>query len=123
MATTLQYNFVACNEENDVLTVGFADHQFETKEYLLLQNWSVEMEDEDDEIYIERDDQSQGTYGGIERFTLARDHARLLLGSKTAEVLHTEQEVYISFSATDEQFQQLKTGLTIIFAGREGLEL
>lgn len=119
MATTLKYNFVASDEENGVLTVGFADDQFNTQEYLMIQNWlDAEAEGEDDEIYIEHNDQSQGTYGGVERLVLSRDHALLLLSPETAEVIDTEQEVNIFFSATDEQFQQLKAGLEVVFAGK-----
>ena len=124
MATTLKYNFVASDEENGVQTVGFVDDQFNTQQYLIFQNWlDAEAEGEDDEIYIERNDQSQGIYGGVERLILARDHALLLLSSETATVINTEEEVKILFSVTDEQFQQLKMGLEIVFTDKQGLEL
>src|SRR5689334_2072576 len=124
MATTLTYNFVASDEENGVLTVGFADAEFDTQEYLLFQNWlDPEAEGEDDEIYVERNDQSQGTFGGVERLILSRNHAFLLLNPETAKVINTEQEVNILFSATEERFQQLKAGLEIVFAGKSSLEV
>ena len=123
MATTLKYNFVGSDEENGVLTVGFANAQLDTQQYLKFQIWSdAEAEGEGDEIYIERNDQSQGIYGGVERLVLSRGHAHLLLNVKTAKVIDTEQEVNISFSATDEQFQQLKSGLEVIFTGKQGFE-
>jgi hypothetical protein len=75
MATTLQYNFAASSEENGVLTVGFADAQFDTREYLLFQrivDWEEFGSDDDDEVYVERDGQQYGTYGGIKKFVLSR---------------------------------------------------
>lgn len=122
MTTTLKYGFVSSFEENGVLTVGFADNQFKTQEYLLFQNWQ-DGETEGDEIYIERDGQQQGTYGGIERFTLSRDRALMQLSSETAKVIRTEQEVTILFFATDEQFQQFKEALEIVFAGKQIFEV
>ncbi len=124
MVTTLHYNFVASVEENGVLTVGFADDEFNTQEYLLFQHWlDAEAAGEDDVIYIERDDQSRGTYGGVQRLVLSRTHALLLLSPTTAGVIATEQAVNIFFSATDEQFQELKSGFEAVFAGTSRLEL
>ncbi|HLM59961.1 MAG TPA: Imm10 family immunity protein [Pyrinomonadaceae bacterium] len=126
MATVLQYNFVASSEENGVLTVGFADAQFDTQEYLLFQrivDWEEFRSDDDDEVYVERDGQQYGTYGGIEKFVLSRNDALLLLIAETAEALDTEQEVSIAFSATDEQFEKLKTDFGRVFAGEVDFEL
>jgi Immunity protein 10 len=122
MATILKYNFVISDEEDNVLTVGFADAPFKTQEYLLFQNCS-DVESEDNDVYIERDDQSQGTCGGIQQFILFSNHALLLLSLETAKIIDTEQEVNILFSATDVQFQQLKSGLGIVFAGKSCLEV
>lgn len=124
MTTILKYNFVNSDEENGVLTAGFADEQFDTKEYLLFQNWiDAEAEGEEDEIYMERDGQSQGTYEGINKFILFRDNALLSLSAEAAQILDTEQEISILFSATDDEFQKLKKGLEIIFANRSNFEV
>ena len=98
MTTILKYSFVNSDEENGVITAGFADKQFETKEYLLFQNWiDAEAEGEEDEIYIERNNQLQSTYDGIIQFILFRDKAKLLLNSETARILNTKQEILILF--------------------------
>jgi hypothetical protein len=126
MATTLQYNFAASSEENGVLTVGFADAQFDTREYLLFQrivDWEEFGSDDDDEVYVERDGQQYGTYGGIKKFVLSRNEALLLLTAKTAEALDTERQVTVVFSATDEQFEKLKTDFGRVFAGEVDFEL
>ena len=125
MITSLQYGFVASSEENGVLTVGFADAQFETQEYLLFQRFvdPEEIDDDEDGVYVERDGQQYGTYGGIEKFVLSRQDAQLFLIAETAQSLGTEQEISISFSATDEQFEQLKTDFELIFAGEVEFEV
>ena len=125
MTTDLQYNFVASSEENGVLTVGFADAQLDTQEYLLFQRFvdPEELGGDDDEIYVERDGQQYGTYGGIERFVLSRKDALLSLTAETAQVLDTEQEVTVAFSATDKQFERLKTDFERVFAGEVEFEV
>jgi len=124
--TVLQYNFVPSSEENGVLTVGFADTQGDTQEYLMFQKFVDPEEagdDDDSGIYIERDGQQYGTYGGIEKFVLSRNNALLSLPAETAQMLDTEQEVSITFSATDEQFKQLKTDFERVFAGEVEFEV
>lgn len=71
MPTILHYNFIGSHEEYEVLTVGFSDAQFNTQEYLWFQK-SLDPE-EDGEIYIEKDGQLQGAYGGIEKLVLSRE--------------------------------------------------
>jgi len=121
MTTRLQYHFVASDEDNDVLTVGLADSQFDTKEYLWFQRYLDP--DEDDGVYIERDGQQYGTCGGIEKLVLSRDKIELYLSETTAEILDTEQEVEISFSATDEQFENFRAELKRVFEGDSTFEI
>jgi hypothetical protein len=125
MTTALQYNFVSSAEENGVLTVGFADAQFDTQKYLMFQRFvdSEELGNENDEIYIERDGQQYGIYGGIEKFVLSRKEALLLLAADTAQALDTGQQVKIFFTATDEQFEQLKTDFDRVFVGEVDFEV
>lgn len=125
MTNTLQYNFVASAEENGVLTVGFADAQFDTQEYLMFQKFvdPEEIENDDDGVYIERDGQQYGTYGGIEKFVLSRNNVLLKLTAKTAQTLDLELEVSIAFSATDEQFDKLKTDFERVFSGEVNFEV
>ena len=122
--TVLQYNFVPSSEENGVLTVGFADTQQDTQEYLMFQKFvDPEEADDDDGVYVERDGQQYGTYGGIEKFVLSRNNVLLSLTEKTAQSLDVEPEVSIAFSATDEQFEQLKTDFERVFAGEVEFEV
>lgn len=121
MPTNLQYHFVASDEDNDVLTVGLADSQFDTKEYLWFQRYLDP--DEDDGVYIERNGQEYGTYGGIEKLVLFRDKIELSLSATTAKILDTEQVIEINFSATDEQFENFRAELKRVFDGERVLEI
>jgi|GEM_PF-5594920 len=125
MSTALQYNFVDCVEENGVLTVGFADAQFDAQGYLMFQRFvdPEEKDEADGGVYVERDGQQYGTYGGIEKFVLSRRDAQLLLSAEAARFLDTEQIVAIAFTATDEQFEQLKANFERVFADEIGFEV
>jgi hypothetical protein len=121
MSTELQYHFIASRDKNDVLLVGLADAQFDTSEYLWFQRYFDPKYD--DGIYIERDNQGQGTYGGIEKLVLSRDKVVLYLSEETARILDTEQKVIITFSATDEQFEKFSSDLQRIFKDEQSLEI
>jgi hypothetical protein len=60
--TLFEANHIHAGEVDGVFMVGFADHQDDTKNYLLFQ-----LSDDTgvDKIYLERDDQIQSTDGGI----------------------------------------------------------
>lgn len=122
MATDLTYGFVTIHEEDGVLIVGFASAEFGAQHYLMFQRY-VESEDEEEEIYLERDGQEQAVYSGIERFLLSRQNAFLWLSSETAHAIGTEREIRLQFSASDEQFQQLQVGLERLFAGQSVFEV
>jgi hypothetical protein len=51
------------------------------------------------------------------------NEALLFLTAKTAEALDTERQVTVVFSATDEQFEKLKTDFGRVFAGEVDFEL
>jgi hypothetical protein len=126
MATTLQLNSVSSGEENGVLTIGFANDQSDPLEYLLFQrivDWEEFGSDDDDEVYVERDGQQYGTYSGIEKFVLFRNNALIMLSAETAQALETEQELRVAFSATDKEFEQIKTDFERVFAGEVDFEI
>ena len=122
--TIFKYNFVSSSEEHGVLTVGFADSQFNTQNYLLFQS-SIDADESEDnnEIYVERNGQQYGVYGGVEKFILSRNEAHLALTRETAKHLDTEREVVVIFFATDKQFLQLKVDLNRVFSGNVDFEI
>lgn len=122
MNTILEYNFVSVTYDDDVLIVGFADAQFDTQHYLMFQR-SLDEDEFEEDVYVERDGQNQSTYGGIEKLILFRNKALFNFNLKTSQWLNLEQEVMINFSISDEKFKQLKIGFEQLCAGKEILEI
>jgi hypothetical protein len=113
---------VVVSDEGDFFLVAFADDKSDTHEYLVLQR-AHEFDDQDtrlgmDDVYIERNDQSRGAYGGILRFELSRDRVRLRLDERTAAKIGLEGETEIRFDLDAERIGELRTGLARVFEGR-----
>lgn len=69
MATILKCNFLYAQKENNVVIVGFADDEFNSKEYVLLQK-SLVSEEQDkklglDQVHITFNDPSRSAYGEL----------------------------------------------------------
>jgi hypothetical protein len=105
--------------EDDYWLVGFADDEFETTQYLMLQRG---MEDDEQDVrfgmntyHVERDGQQYSMYGGIERFVLQRD--RLLVDfTPEGQVRLQTSTMKITFAISDEKFARLKEQLGRVFA-------
>ncbi|HEY8023311.1 MAG TPA: Imm10 family immunity protein [Burkholderiaceae bacterium] len=110
----------AGTEENS-WTVGFADHEFETKEYLFLQRASVvEQQDVDighDSYHVEINDQSCSCYGGIESAKLWRNRIEIAFLPKASTVLQNTKIVKIQFDVDDLTFAALSNHLALVLSG------
>ncbi len=107
----------------DVIMVAFADEvQGRPRDSLILQR----AQDPDidralsgiDEVYIERNGQSRGGYGGILRFLLDRDRVRVELGPAMGTTLGASV-FEIQFSIDDGTFDGLRESLRRLFLGWE----
>ena len=104
-------------EETDlgVLIVGF----YTEETYLMIQQ-SLEEYDEQDirsgmnTYHIERDDQSFGGYGGVERINLARNSIAVELDETGKANLECEG-MTVDFETDDENYQLLTEKLKYIF--------
>ncbi|MCD9185114.1 MAG: hypothetical protein LUM44_01675 [Pyrinomonadaceae bacterium] len=96
-------------EENDlnILCVGF----YAEENYLMIQQ-SLEIENA--AYHIERDDQSFGTYGGVENIELSRDQVDVRLNEDGKSALDCDG-VIIDFETDDETFGLLTEKLKFIF--------
>ncbi|MBI3409882.1 MAG: hypothetical protein HY040_16205 [Planctomycetes bacterium] len=72
-----------------------------------------------EDVYIERDDQMWGGYGGIERLILTRDALTLYLGPRMTRIMGSFSEIRVRFSLNDNQFQTLHVVLGHILHGYE----
>ena len=67
-------------------------------------------------VYIERNDQSEGGYGGINRVILRPDTVQVVVDSEMAKILgDTDFEIHLSLSP--EEVERLRTGLRKVFQG------
>ncbi|MEG4534415.1 hypothetical protein [Microcoleus sp. D2_18a_D3] len=71
-------------------------------------------------IYIERDDQCWGGYGGINQVSLGRNSLIIYLNPEMANQMSGYDTIKITFSADDSQFQQLQNVLQQVMQGYEG---
>ncbi len=114
---------VSIEEDADLWRVGFADAEFNTGRYLLLQRGkSPQAQDVAlglDGYQVEVDDQSKSCYGGIESFELFRDHAVVEFEDEVLSVFDGKKVMVIGFTLRQQQLDQLRDGLARIFKGYE----
>ena len=101
--------------------VEFADRQLDTKRYLQFQLSRVsDTQDQAlglDTYYVEKDDQSNSCYGGIESIDLHKNTITLRLDDVGSQRLDLDKVVLITFDADDKTLVELRSGLTTIFSG------
>jgi hypothetical protein len=111
---------VSVEEDSDSWLVGFADAEFNTKRYLLLQRGkSPQAQDIAlglDAYHVEVDDQSNACYGGIKCFELFRDHA-IVEFEDDALAIFGDEKVVVGFTLREKQLDQLRDCLAKIFKG------
>jgi hypothetical protein len=103
------------------ILVGFADEQGgRFRESLHFQRaHQFDKQDRElgmDSVYAERNDQSQGGYGGVERVELHPDRVRVLIGEKLARDMG-DNEFEIQIALASDEFERLRNGLRVVFAG------
>lgn len=105
-------------DENDLLIIGFSS----ADNYFMIQD-AFDREDEQeielgmDTFYIELNDQSQGSYGGISRLHLYQNLISLTLNDIGKSHLNTEaNHINIELDINAEKLIDLKDKLTLIFA-------
>ena len=125
MATRLDAGFVYDSEDEDVILVGFADKEYQTERYVLLQrSKQISAEEEvlgQGEVHISVDDQDRSAYGGIEQLVLDQSGVRIRLDRDTAAMLATEDEILISFDGQAADVLRLRKALQLLFGGRGDL--
>ena len=70
-------------------------------------------------VYIERDDQGFGGYGGITHVVLARDSLTLRLGARMTSQMGGNDTLRIGFTLSDPDFRSLQQVLELIMCGYE----
>ena len=115
MQTLLPAGFVSVDEIQDVLIVGFADRQFDTSRYLMLQR-SLNPDD-DAGVYFEHNNQACAAYGTVSRCLLSNGRVEMTVDDTTAKSLGTEPAFAIEFPYDQASLRRLQTGLERILGG------
>ncbi len=105
--------------------VGFADREFNTKTYLMLQR-ALDFDEQDvalgmDTYHVEWCGQENSGYGGITRFSLQSGCAEIEFTQDVAEALDGMQRLTITFRLTPFERLALKKALGHIFEGSDCL--
>jgi hypothetical protein len=112
---------VVDGSDDEFILVGFADENAGSYREALHFQRSHKFDEQDvalgmDSVYAERNDQSQGGYGAVERVELHPNRVRVVIGGNLAERMSTA-EFEISFALPTEEFERLREGLRSVFAG------
>ena len=112
---------VAIVKDDIGIVVGFADQEFGTERYLQFQrSHTSDAQDRElgqDTYYVERDDQSNGCYGGIETIDLRQNSLSIKLDRHGCEHLNVGQFVLITFELENMEFEELRSALSAVFSG------
>ncbi|MBB3114158.1 hypothetical protein FHS18_006276 [Paenibacillus phyllosphaerae] len=122
---TAQFLYSNCDEEIDVILVGFADQEFETKEYILLQR-SLESDDRDkalglDKVHLTINGEECSGYCDIKELLLRSNSLEIILDESTAEGLELPKHIKIEFNVDVEQLQAMRNHLELMFQNEPGV--
>ena len=114
-------NCLVAIEDEVGWVVGLADDEFNTRQYLQFQRGHVaDAQDKAlglDTYYVERDDQSNSCYGGIEGIDLAANAIALRLDGAGSQSLRLDKNVLITFDSEEQTLDRFRRGLMAVFAG------
>ena len=112
---------VVAIEDESGWVVGLADDEFDTNHYIQFQRAHVFDEQDKalglDTYYVEKDDQSNSCYGGIESIDLRADSIQMNLDEAGAQSLGLDKAVLITFDTDEQTLDRFRKGLTAVFAG------
>lgn len=126
MITRVKAQFVYTSVDGDdgdaYVSVGFADDEFDTKEYLSLQK-ALSSNEQDKEsvmngVYIEYSNQINSAYGGILRVMVQNGIIQFFLDNSTAEKLGTEKQIEVIFPRDIDNLHELVYSLQQMFDGK-----
>jgi hypothetical protein len=120
----MAFEFQAALIVPDLKQIGlsFADHPTHQRHYLILQRDQLPVGKAASScglVYVERDDQQFGGYGGIESMTLTRRSLKLAVIPSMAKLMGNHDTLTITFVVDDGTFHQIDETISRIFEGYE----
>lgn len=127
MSGLLEAKFVVVDDDGDLMTVAFADDQFEPKHYVQLQKARV-CDDQDlslgmDKAHIEVNDQLFSGYGTVAGVAMRGREVRISLTPKGHKVLRTEGELTVSLDGAEVDLEKVRATLSRIAEGEFPFEV
>ncbi|MFC3746073.1 Imm10 family immunity protein [Paenibacillus sp. GCM10012306] len=125
MYTTLNADFLYAqiDEEIGVLMVGFADNEFDTQEYVLLQKTLNPSEDDVvagfDKVHITYNDELQSLYGGITKCYFTRNQIEITLNEEATEILNSKPVIVIKYDQKNLDINQFHNYLLQLFSSEQ----
>ena len=109
---------ITWQNENGVVLLGFADDEFNTTQYLLLQRTlGPDQQDRDlgmDRLYIELNDQARSAYGTVEEARLRMQGVTFRLDQATAATVSNGESIEIAFDVTAARLQEMAEQLRLL---------
>ena len=103
--------------------VCLADHEHNARQYLQFQRGHVSDSQDQalglDTYYVEKDDQSNSCYGGIESVDLSTDAIKLRFDDASSQSLRLERNVLITFDVDEQTLGRFRKGLTAVLVGTD----
>ncbi len=103
--------------------LSFLDRDDDASEHYLILDRSEESPDEPTpgmaNVYLERDDQRWGGYGGIQSVTLGRSHLTFRLTPEMAETMGNHDMIRVTFDVAIEQWGMIRSVASLIMKGYE----
>jgi hypothetical protein len=104
--------------------ISFADDSADGQHYFVMSRSEDDPEQilpDVENVYIERDDQCWGGYGGIESVVLERDSLTVRVTPRMARQMGKHDVLRITFTLTDSRFSELRTNIEHILRGYDTL--
>jgi len=116
--TEVSAGFVYTQNDGEVAIVGFADQQYDTRAYVLLQRTLRPSSDDIrrgwDNIHITVNDETASAYGGVKRITLIDRQALIEVSSTTAHHLGTGETISVNMANAQVDFRELADMLRLV---------
>ncbi|MFJ7663969.1 Imm10 family immunity protein [Lysinibacillus sp. NPDC097162] len=108
MSILLKASFVYFSIDDETVLIGFADDEFETKEYVLFQK-SLWIEDILilNNVHITINSENRSAYGEILRIILSRKFISIFLSKDTASSLGVSDSIDIEYDIDEKEFKIL----------------
>ncbi len=108
MSILLKASFVYFGIEDETIIIGFADDEFDTKEYVLFQkSLSVEEIPILNKVHITLNSENRAAYGGIVRIILSKKLISIFLSKETASSLGVADSIEIEYATEEKEFDSL----------------